>query len=157
MANSDAPIAHLEAQGWMLCDGRWLSKDEFPELFAVLGYLYGKTTKSQGQNCFRLPDYRGLFLRGFDAGAGMDPEAGERGAPSGGTDKQNLVGSRQCDAFERHTHPYQVTNPAAVSQTGQAAGTSATSKETGDPNAAARSATETRGRNVAVNYIIRYR
>ncbi|WP_081881896.1 phage tail protein [Nitrosococcus oceani] len=152
----DAPIVSIEAQGWMLCDGRWLTKEQYPELFAVLGYLYGQSTNNSGQSTFRLPDYRGLFLRGFDAGAGMDPDASERMGPTGAA-KQNVVGSRQCDALQDHTHPYQITNPAGVSQTGQAAGTSQVTRKTGSPNDPARSATETRPRNIAVNYIIRYR
>lgn len=154
---ADAPITLIEAQGWMLCDGRWLSRNAYPELYAVLGFLYGRSTNSTGGDTFRLPDYRGLFMRGFDAGAGMDPGADDRLIPAGGTDKGNQVGSRQCDAFQEHSHPYQVTNPSAVSQTGQAAGTSVVEKQTGNPSPTARSTTETRGRNVAVNYIIRYR
>ena len=34
-------IKALEAGGWMLCDGRPLDCSGYPELFAVLGYLYG--------------------------------------------------------------------------------------------------------------------
>ncbi|NBV15060.1 phage tail protein [Janthinobacterium sp.] len=54
----------LESQGWMECDGRMLASHLYPELFVVLGYLYGG---ADGQ--FGLPDYRGAFLRGEDAGA----------------------------------------------------------------------------------------
>src|SRR5688572_22131276 len=57
---ADAPLNHLEAQGWMLCDGRKLGTADYPELFAVLGYLYGKAGNGDQ---FLIPDYRGLFLR----------------------------------------------------------------------------------------------
>ena len=44
----------VEAQGWMLCDGRMLDVAPYPELFAVLGYRYGGSEAR-----FQLPDYRG--------------------------------------------------------------------------------------------------
>jgi len=150
---AESPLNHLEARGWMLCDGRWLSADGYPELFAVIGRLYG--WEESGAR-FRLPDYRGLFLRGFDAGAGMDPDADQRSAPTGGN-VANVVGSLQCDALQDHTHHYDVVAPAAVSQSGQAAGTAVTSKPTTAPDAPARTSSETRARNIAVNYIIKFR
>lgn len=150
------PLNYLEAQGWMLCDGRSLSTDNYPELFAVLGYLYGKAKDDSGKDTFKIPDYRGLFLRGFDAGAGMDPQADERIAPTGDS-TMNVVGSLQCDTLQDHTHNYDLTQPSGLSQPGQAAGTSITSKPTTSPNAPASSGPETRPKNIAVNYIIKYR
>ena len=44
----------VEALGWMLCDGRTLEPELYPELFAVLGYRYGGSEAR-----FQLPDYRG--------------------------------------------------------------------------------------------------
>ncbi len=157
VTKNDKPVTNIEVLGWMLCDGRWLNVFCYPELFSTLGYLYGRDVDASGQSTFRIPDYRGVFLRGFDAGAGMDPDAASRLDPVGGARQVNTVGSRQCDAIQRHTHSYQITNPAAVSQTGAAAGTNAQTKESGDPDASARSSTETRARNIAVNFIIRYR
>ena len=153
--SDDAPLNYLESQGWMLCDGRYLTVAAYPELHAVLGSLYGETGSGASWS-FRIPDYRGLFLRGYDAGAGTDPDAANRTAPTGGS-VDNVVGSLQCDALQDHTHSYDITQPAAVSQTGQAAGTSTTSKTTSSPNSPARTATETRPKNIAVNYIIKFR
>jgi microcystin-dependent protein len=152
----EAPLSYLEAQGWMLCDGRWLGTDIYPELFAALGYLYGKGTYGNGKNTFRIPDYRGLFLRGFDAGAGIDPQAADRIAPTG-SGTMNVVGSLQCDTLQEHTHNYDLVQPSGISQPGQAAGTSVTSKPTTSPNAPAAFGPETRPKNIAVNYIIKYR
>lgn len=150
------PLNHLEDQGWMLCNGRWLSPDAFPELFAVLGTLYGSRDNG-GSPQFRIPDYRGVFLRGFDAGAGLDPDADSRVSPIG-TDTANAVGSFQCDALQTHTHRYETGNPAGVAQQGQAASITSTTKETTAPVDPARvSQRETRPKNVAVNYIIRFR
>ena len=43
----------VEAQGWMLCDGRTLEPALYPELFVGLGYRYGGSAEH-----FQLPDYR---------------------------------------------------------------------------------------------------
>lgn len=150
---ADAPVNFLEAQGWMLCDGRTLGTADYPELFAVLGYLYGKANNGDQ---FLIPDYRGLFLRGFDAGAGMDPQAANRFSPTGSA-VANVVGSLQCDAFQDHTHNYDIVSLSGVSQQGTAAGVTVTSKPTSSPNPPASFGPETRPKNIAVNYIIRYR
>ncbi|GLS37252.1 hypothetical protein GCM10010869_28450 [Mesorhizobium tianshanense] len=139
----------------MLCDGRYLNAAAYPELYAILGRLYGERI-SGGDPEFRIPDYRGLFLRGLDAGAGMDPDADQRIDPTG-NHVANVVGSLQCDAMQDHTHSYDVIQPAGISQQGNAAGTSVSSKPTSSPEAPARTTAETRPKNIAVNYIIRFR
>ncbi|EJC64811.1 phage tail collar family protein [Rhizobium leguminosarum bv. viciae WSM1455] len=153
--NAEAPISYVEAQGWILCDGRYLKAAAYPELYAVLGGLYGERNSTADLE-FRIPDYRGLFLRGFDAGAGMDPDAKRRLDPTG-NNVANVVGSLQCDALQIHSHPYEITTPSGISQQGSAAGTSISSKSTGAPESPARTALETRPKNVAVNYLIKFR
>ncbi|MGG7539857.1 phage tail protein [Rhizobium sp. Nf11,1] len=152
---ANAPLNYVEAQGWMLCDGRYLSTLAYPELYSVIGGLYGERNSGTGLE-FRIPDYRGLFLRGFDAGAGIDPDAKQRLDPTG-NNVSNIVGSLQCDAMQTHSHSYGVTTPSGISQQGSAAGTSISSKSTGSPESPARTASETRPRNVAVNYLIKFR
>ncbi len=152
----NVPLNYLEAQGWMLCDGRSLGTEIYPELFAVIGYLYGQAKDNNGNDTFKIPDYRGLFLRGFDAGAGMDPQSADRIAPTGSS-TMNVVGSLQCDTLQDHTHNYDIAQPSGVSQSGQAAGTSITSTPTTSPNSPASFGSETRPKNIAVNYIIKYR
>ena len=155
--NPNVPLNHLESQGWMLCDGRFLSCTVYPELFAVLGFLYGKSTSPDGPS-FRIPDYRGLFLRGVNAGSGMDPQASERKSADGSNSKDNGVGSLQCDAFQTHDHNYNAYNqPIPAGNTGSAASTISIAQKTTSPNAPARTASETRPKNVAVNYIIKFR
>ena len=139
----------------MLCDGRSLLANTYPELYAVLGGLYGQSGIGTSLT-FKIPDYRGLFLRGFDAGAGIDPDAATRTSPTGaGT--SNVVGSLQCDAMQEHTHGYNLTQPAAISQQGQAAGTTSSTQQTSAPTSPARNTPETRPKNIAVNYIIKFR
>lgn len=60
-AGSAAPF------GYLLCQGQTVSKASYPALYGVIGYTYG----GSGDN-FKLPDFRGVFPRGFDAGRGVD-------------------------------------------------------------------------------------
>lgn len=43
----------------MICAGQFLNPAEYPELFRIIGYKYGTR-----QDHFKIPDYRGYFLRG---------------------------------------------------------------------------------------------
>lgn len=155
----ELPHPILETQGWMLCDGRYLRVAAYPQLFAVLGYLYGKQESATGgDNLFRIPDYRGLFLRGVDDGADKDPDVRSRTGPPGADAVIGGVGSLEQDALQTHTHPYDATSASAISSAGPtAAAPPAGKSNTGDPNTPARTSTETRPINVAVNYIIRFR
>lgn len=75
--------------GCLECNGAMLSTSTYARLFGILGYTYG----GGGAN-FKLPDYRGEFLRGWDHGRGVDPDAStrvDRGDGTGG----DAVGSRQ--------------------------------------------------------------
>ena len=51
------------------------------------------------------PDYRGYFLRGWDQGSGIDPDAGTRTDRGDGTTGDE-VGTIQADEFESHRHRY---------------------------------------------------
>ena len=59
-------ITFKSEPSWALCDGRWLSVVDYPELFAVVGTYYGFDTI---KNKFRLPDYTGYMKDEFMAGA----------------------------------------------------------------------------------------
>jgi microcystin-dependent protein len=50
--------------GYLLCDGSEVERVKFPDLFDVIGTIYGST--SLGVNTFRLPDLRGRFALGKD-------------------------------------------------------------------------------------------
>ncbi len=152
----NAPVNALEAQGWMLCDGRVLGIADYPELYAVLGSLYGQGNAANGAAGFVIPDYRGLFLRGNDAGAGMDPDTGDRLSPTG-EGKSNVVGSLQCSALQDHAHSYNALATSTVSDSGQAAALTTTSVATSSPNTPALVSSETRAKNITVNYVIKYR
>lgn len=64
---------------WAWCDGRWLDKTEYADLFDVIGYQFTRDQNtgniitefsSSTENKFQIPDLRGRFILG--AWAGMD-------------------------------------------------------------------------------------
>jgi len=150
----------LEAWGWMLCDGRTLSIYLYPELFAALGYLYGGSGGS-----FNIPDYRGHFWRGVDAGAGVDPDIAQRSPPAGGNAPAD-VGSLQSFALQDHEHTYlYAQTTAAPAQSGDTAGAplgNPKPTQDGPVNATSPakpvqvSPNETRPSNIYVNYLIKF-
>lgn len=87
------------------CDGQWLDRDDYSELYAVIGDIYSGTapTSRPGDNLFRTPDYRGYFIRGMNDGSGQDPDAGSRTARGDGT-SGDAVGTTQGYGHTSHTH-----------------------------------------------------
>ena len=84
-------LANVNSKRWLPCDGRVLSSSEYPELNAVVGNSWG----GDGKGAFYLPDLRGRFVRGVDAGAGRDTDAFSRNEPAIGGNKGDEVGSVQ--------------------------------------------------------------
>lgn len=152
--SSSAPVFGV-LDGWMLCDGRQLPISQYPALFAVLGYIYDGQPK---ENMFTIPDCRGLFIRGVDAGSGMDPDVDKRRSAAGQKGSKEGVGSLQCDAFQTHTHESVQSQSSQVAQEGEPI-TGVITGNTGEPTASdtTRTSSETRPRNIAMNYIIKYK
>ncbi|HTL57155.1 MAG TPA: phage tail protein [Candidatus Limnocylindrales bacterium] len=145
--------------GWTLCDGRALAVEgKYNRLYAKIGFAWGRANDQ-----FRVPDLRGLFLRGLDnsplAGpSGQDPDRDSRSSLNNGN-SGNQVGSFQPDAFEVHDHEVlpkvagwepTIGNylQGAANHYGDGYGSITTGLR-------GRS-TETRPKNACVNYIIRY-
>ena len=135
--------------GWLKANGLNVSRTTYATLFAAIGTTYGV---GDGSTTFGLPDMRGEFARGLDDGRGVD--AGR------------TLGSSQADEFESHNHA--ITSNFILGNTdntrnnsNQVADRGATNSNY-DPNAnptytAANSGgTETRPRNVALLYCIKY-
>jgi microcystin-dependent protein len=87
--------------GYRLCDGSTLSRTAFADLFATIGTSWGA---GDGSTTFHIPDLRGRFLRGRDAGTGNDPDAASRTASAAGGATGNNVGTLQGHALQTHTH-----------------------------------------------------
>jgi len=98
------PYADDPNNNWLLCDGREVPKASYPDLYTALQDSFGTPS---GPMVFRLPDLRGLFLRGVNGNRSdsySDPDAGSRTAPLPGGHVSNAVGSMQPDAFASHSH-----------------------------------------------------
>ena len=158
--------------GWMLCDGRPLSKTVYAELFTAIGTSWG----SAGDK-FNLPDLRGRFLRGDDAGTGRDPDAKKRmpSKPGGST---TGAGSVQEDSVQNHTHDqeahshdyWEISTMVEIADTGSGlmvSGTASTEHSTASAKPSIWGMTrfntksrlnageESRPKNAAVNFIIK--
>lgn len=103
----------LEARGWVTCDGRALSTldPKNGRLFMAIGQEWGVDPADQ-KHTFRVPDLRGLFLRGWvpqhendELLSSRDPDSKKRGKlyQPVGAEKEN-VGSFQDDEFGSHNH-----------------------------------------------------
>jgi len=54
--------------GWLVCDGRAVSRQSYAALFRVIGVAYGQ---GNGQSSFNLPDLRGRVPLGAGQGSGL--------------------------------------------------------------------------------------
>jgi microcystin-dependent protein len=96
--------------GYVWCNGASLSRTDarYIELFAKLSTASGQTVSPRwgyaDATTFRVPDLRGVFLRGVDSGRGQDPDVNSRTAayPNGSTG--GVVGSYQDSDTKAHQH-----------------------------------------------------
>ena len=90
---------------WFEQDGSELAKATYPELLAVIGTMYGETDGAGGVGAthFRLPDPRGKFIRVWDNGAGVDPDAATR-TDRGDTTDGDSNGTNQASQNKQHNH-----------------------------------------------------
>lgn len=99
-----APFAGPEDKipaGWLLCDGRAVSRTDYQNLYNAIGIAWGK---GNGSSTFNLPDLRGMFLRGVSGNSDNDPDKGNREAlANNGGNIGNNVGSYQGDAIRNIT------------------------------------------------------
>jgi microcystin-dependent protein len=131
-AMSAAPV------GWLPCDGSVISRTTYAPLFSAVGTTFGAGDSS---TTFRVPDLRGEFIRGWAAG--------------GVVDTGRVFGSSQTDELKSHTHPYTWTTgeaPAGTYGVGGSGLTRVTNFGTTSPTGG----TETRPRNIALLYCIKF-
>lgn len=94
--------------GWLLCDGAAVSRTTYVDLFSLVGTRFGQ---GNGVTTFNIPDLRGKFLRGRDAGATNDPDSSSRTAMATGGATGDAVGSVQGTATKRPNTPFTTDNP----------------------------------------------
>ena len=149
---------------YLICDGSAVSRTTYANLFAVIGTSFGA---GDGTTTFNLPDFRGRFMRGIDGSAGNDPDNATRVASNAGGNTGNNIGSLQSDNYLSHSHGFLVNgsntgsnyalsyNYLASAANGAQMWTSPSSI-TNTVSIQAAGGTETRPKNVYVNYIIKY-
>ena len=86
--------------GWLLCDGKEVSRLDYLNLYNVIGTAWGTGNNS---STFNLPDMRGMFLRGVSGNSGKDADAEMRVSLKDGGNSANSVGSYQVDAIRNIT------------------------------------------------------
>jgi microcystin-dependent protein len=131
--------ANSAPTGWLECNGAAVSRTTYAGLFAAIGTVFGVGDSS---TTFNVPDMRGEFARGWDNSRGIDPA--------------RAFGSAQGGAIEAHVHS--VTPPAASDDTSSGLTTTGTGgAETITPyNTASTGGSETRPRNIALMFIIKF-
>lgn len=140
--------------GYLKANGAAVSRSTYTNLFAAIGTTYGT---GDGSTTFNLPDMRGEFLRGLDDGRGIDPS--------------RALGSLQLDALQTIYGTLgmvkgleQATSSGAFAQYFNNMNESAHSPGDRVTNGywdfnssrVARSASETRPRNIALLACIKY-
>jgi len=137
------PTQRVIPAGFLIADGRSLKKSEYPELFNVLGYVYG----GSGEN-FNLPNFSdGKFMRSIGGNA-----AG--------------LGVVQQDAFQGHFHKWKDSTTVAgwtyniVGNTSNIFGNRDNKSAVAEPksdgvNGEPRTANETRPLNMSVVVLIK--
>lgn len=136
--------------GWLKADGAAVSRTTYAALFAAISTTFGV---GNGSTTFNLPDLRGEFVRGWVDGKTLAPETGR------------AFGSGQTDAFQAHTHQLRTgrggsSDPSRASRqdssgnivVSDTAITTTIANGGGTP----RTADETRPRNVALLYCIKF-
>ena len=161
-----AYIGDTAPTGWLLCDGTEVNRvGTYSNLATVVGTRFGTATDQL--NKFKLPDFRGYFLRGVDSSPfDRDPEKTSRAAMASGGASGVAVGSVQDDDFKSHAHMTDGTNsgskhPICANGDGGIDWLSNhASSNDADYFAGSRTGFaggfETRPRNAYVNYIIKY-
>lgn len=98
--------------GWKVCNGQSLRKDEYPRLFSIIGGSFGETPDT-----FRLPDLRGRVPIGADGAAALAPlSIGGAASVTLSVDQMPLHDHPVSDAGHGHTftptpHGHTVTDP----------------------------------------------
>jgi microcystin-dependent protein len=87
--------------GWLLCNGKAISRTVYSTLFQTIGVSWGA---GDIISTFNLPDLRGQFLRGTDLGTANDPDVASRTLKNSAVLANSKVGSYQNDNFASHNH-----------------------------------------------------
>jgi microcystin-dependent protein len=147
-----AHAANAAPAGYLKANGAAVSRTVYAALFTAIGTTFGV---GDGSTTFNVPNLRGEFLRGWDDGRGIDTG--------------RVFGSAQLDAMQGHYHTVRAganTGNGIVAGTATEgttlvndtvpAGGRVQSPASDGVNGTPRTAAETRGRNIALLYCIKF-
>jgi len=135
-------------EGWLYCNGQAFNKTAYPELFGIIGCSFGCPDSST----FNVPDLRGEFVRGYDAGRGVDNGRVLGNAQAAGT---NTLAWVQMN----NQGPYASPGGTTVPLDGTLSGMVYSGSSAGGVNWHLQfqlSGAETRPRNIALTYLIKH-
>ena len=147
------PVGSPPPANHILAHGQDLSQTTFAKLFSVYGTAFGSSGPGQFYNI----DLRGVFIRGLDAGAGIDPA--------------RVLASIQQDAFQSYKIRgywwnsvdipafHNFVEPIGLSPAGSNAASTIDCNAnfvSDGINGTPRTASETRPINIALDFIVRY-
>lgn len=136
------PVATMP--GYILCDGRAVSRTQYAALFAAIGTNFGA---GDGSNTFNVPDYRGCFLRMAGGSAGTMYQKQPQGLP-------DVVGSMPVNPGGKNTGAFSQSNGTSHNLYGNSS--DITIFASSASNSIYGAANEVRPVNFAVNYFIKY-
>ncbi|HEO9044246.1 TPA: Ig-like domain-containing protein [Enterobacter kobei] len=131
--------------GWLEGNGQAFDPDENPKLLAV--YPDG-----------RVPDCRGYLIRGWDHGAGVDPDVGREIGSIQQDAMQNITGSFPADTREAGSAGTYTTGAFSETRLSKGSGEDGSNRGrlfTFDASRVVRTASETRGKNIATMIIFK--
>ena len=158
-AGSIMPFAgHNIPNGFLLCDGREISRDEYSNLFNALGEDWGE---GNGSTTFNIPDLRGAFLRGVGLHGTMKKANGNAfsGPRLGHYKNDHMQTARRYIDISARGYPngsgdrtsnYYLMHPIRGTEYRLE-----TPRYPDNPNGEPREGDETRPFNAGVNYMIR--
>ena len=122
--------------GWLKANGAAVSRTTYAALFAAIGTTFGV---GDGSTTFNLPELRGEFVRGWDDARGIDAA--------------RAFGSAQGQDLQSHSHALSLASGDGAYPMIHYLGTADVNQDT---STKAAGGTETRPRNIALLYCIKY-
>jgi len=141
---------NIVPDGYLKCNGAAVSRTTYSVLFGRIGTAHGV---GNGSTTFNLPDYRGMFLRGWNnsrSDSFKDPDVAGRSAG-------DSVGSTQIGGVESHRHSTTITYKTGLEGgqpqgSGNVSGASKVHAHLSDLTGG----NETRPNNIYVMYVIKF-
>lgn len=132
--------------GWLLCLGQELSREEYADLFSVIGTAYGV---GDGTTTFNIPDLKGRVVVGYEGSQAAFDTMGKKG----GTTTHTLT----TDEMPAHTHGQKVVNSGTAGTAGTQGASSADSATVGvTGSVGGGQAHNNLQPYIVLNYMIRY-